>query len=173
MSTSTLIIILRLIHIFAGVFWAGAAFMMVSYVEPSVRASGTIGQQFMRQLGLKSTYSIAMAATATLSALSGLLLYDLIFNLSFDILSTTRGLVIIIGALAGLAAWITGFAVQFRSISKMKKLNEEIEAGDGPPSPEQLATMQALGQKVSLGGRITVVLLVIALIGMSTAEYLT
>ncbi len=173
MSTSTLIIIFRIIHIFAGVFWAGSAFMMVSYVEPSVRASGTIGQQFMRQFGLKSTYSVAMVVTATLTAISGLLLYDLVFDLSGGILSTTRGLVITIGALAGIAAWITGFAIQSRSISKMKKLNNEIEEGDGPPSPEQMATMQALGQRISLGGRITAVLLVIALIGMSTAEYLT
>jgi uncharacterized membrane protein len=173
MSTATLIIILRVIHIFAGVFWAGSAFMMVSYVEPSVLASGTIGQQFMRQLGMKSTYSVAMAVTATLTAISGLFLYDLVFDLSGGILSTSRGLVITIGALAGLAAWITGFAIQFRTISKMKKITIEIEASEGPPSPDQMATMQALGERVSLGGRITAVLLVIALIGMSTAEYLT
>ena len=129
MSTSTLIIILRLIHIFAGVFWAGSAFLMVSYVEPSVQAVGSSGQQFMRQLGLKSTYGVAMAVAATSTAISGLLLYDLVFDLSGGILSTTRGLVITIGALAGLAAWVTGFAVQNRTMSKMKKLSNEIEAG--------------------------------------------
>ena len=38
-----LIVVLRLLHIFAGVFWAGAVFMLTRFVMPAVAASGPEG----------------------------------------------------------------------------------------------------------------------------------
>ena len=44
------LVALRLIHIVAGSFWVGAALMLAVFVEPTVRAVGPAGGQFMQKL---------------------------------------------------------------------------------------------------------------------------
>ena len=44
---SIYLILLRLIQIGAGVFWAGAAVMTAAFVEPAVRGSAPEGGKFM------------------------------------------------------------------------------------------------------------------------------
>ena len=167
----TLMIVLRLIHIFGGVFWVGASFLVVGYVAPSVQAAGDAGRAFMSQFAVKSSFSIAMAVAGTLTMLSGLLMYWEIFGFRVDALESGQAVALTIGGLAGIVALIVGFAFQFRSIGIMKGIAKEIGASGGPPSPEQQALMAHQGERVALGGRITVVFMTIALIGMATAQY--
>ena len=54
----------------------------------------------------------------------------------------------------------------------MKAINREVESSGGPPSPDQMAELGRQGERVALGGRIGIILMTIALIGMSTAEHL-
>ena len=75
-----LLILLRLIHVFAGVFWAGTAFAMSSQITPAVKASGEAGVKFMQQLGIKSNFSPVMGMAATLTFLSGLIMYIIFYN---------------------------------------------------------------------------------------------
>ncbi len=163
-------VILRLIHIVSGIFWAGAAFFMVSFISPSVEVLGPDGQKFIRQLGLKSGMSNAMAATATLTAISGIIMYIILTDLDNAIMSATYFTIIGIGSVAGIAGWIVGYAMQSRSTVKMKSIVADIEAAGGPPSPEQMTEMQALGHRVGQGGRITAVLLTIAVVCMAAAQ---
>jgi hypothetical protein len=166
----TWMVILRLIHIIAGIFWAGTTFFLVGYVAPSVQASGPEGQKFMQQLSFRSGMTSALLGTATLAALSGIIMYILLTDLDTAIMEGTYYVVLLIGAVAGLAGWLVGYAIQYRTISKMKGIAAEIGASGGPPSPEQLAEMQALSQRVGLGSRITAVLLMIAIVAMAGAS---
>jgi uncharacterized membrane protein len=163
-------VILRLIHIVAGIFWAGAAFFMVSFISPAVEATGPEGQKFMRQLGIKSGMGTALAATATLTAVSGIIMYIILTDLDRAIMEGAYFTIIFIGSIAGIAGWITGFTMQNRSTSKMKAIVADIEAAGGPPSPEQMAEMQALAHRVGQGGRITAVLLTVAVVCMAAAQ---
>jgi len=166
----TWILILRLIHIVSGIFWAGASFFMVSFVSPAVEATGPEGQKFMRQLGLKSGFSSAMAATGTLTAVTGIIMYVILTDLDHTVMSATYFAVIGLGSLAGLAGWIVGFVMQNRSTVRMKAIVAEIESTGGPPTPEQMAEMQALGQRVGQGARIGAVLLTVAVVCMAAAQ---
>jgi len=166
----TWILILRLIHIVSGIFWAGASFFMVSFVSPAVEATGPEGQKFMRQLGLKSGFSSAMAATGTLTAVTGIIMYVILTDLDHTVMSATYFAVIGLGSLAGLAGWIVGFVMQNRSTVRMKAIVAEIESAGGPPTPEQMAEMQALGQRVGQGARIGAVLLTVAVVCMAAAQ---
>ena len=69
------LILLRLIHIGSGVFWAGTAIMMAAFLEPTVRAAGPEGGRFTQQLTGQSRFSLFMSLSALLNALSRLLLY--------------------------------------------------------------------------------------------------
>jgi uncharacterized membrane protein len=166
----TWVLILRLIHILSGVFWAGTSFFMVSFVSPAVEATGPEGQKFMRQLAMKSTFATVMAATATATALSGIILYIILTELDQAIMSNRYFEILGLGAVAGLAGWVVGFVMQNRAISRMKAVAAEIEAAGGPPTPEQMAEMQAMAERVALGGRIGAVLLTIAVVCMAAAQ---
>ena len=41
-----------------------------------------------------------------------------------------------------------------------------------PPTPEQLAQVKKLQERISAGGRATAILLAISIVGMSSAQYL-
>jgi uncharacterized membrane protein len=166
-----LILILRLIHIFGAVFWAGGSFMLVSFIEPTAMKTGEDGRKFMQYLGSKSKLSSSMGGAAVFTVLSGLILYYVLFNNNFaGVMSSGYGIFLSFGALFGILAWIAGFYFQGRAGSRMKALSEQMAAAGGPPTAEQLAEMQALGKQMSMGGRISATLLTLALIGMAGAE---
>jgi uncharacterized membrane protein len=163
-----LMVVLRLVHIFSAVFWAGGAFFLVSFIQPAVLATGAEGQKFMQHLGLKTRLSTSMAGAGFLTVVSGLIIYGMIFR--GNLLASAYGVFLTLGAIAGIAAWIAGYYLQGRSIARMKVLSEEMAAANKPPSPDQIAEMQEMAKRLTLGGRITATLLTIALIGMAGAD---
>ena len=166
-----IMISMRIIHIFAGVFWAGTSFFMLSFVTPSVIASGAEGQKFMQQLAFRTRFTTAMMGVAILSVLSGLVMYWEIFEFRLAALSTGYGLMLTLGGIAGFIGFLTGYFMQNVTTRKMKVISKSIASTGGPPSPEQQAEMKSLSETVSRGSQITSVFLALALLGMSIAQY--
>ena len=166
-----LMISMRIIHIFTGVFWAGTSFFMLSFVTPTVIATGQEGQKFMQQLAFRTRFTTAMLAVAILSVLSGLVMYWEIFEFRLAALSSGYGLMLTLGAIAGFIGFLTGYFMQNRTTHKMKLLRNTKAASGGPPSPEQQAEMKSLSGTVTKGSQITTVFLALALLGMSVAQY--
>lgn len=166
-----LMIALRIIHIFSGVFWAGTSFFMISFVTPSVIATGQEGQKFMQQLAFRTRFAAAMLGVSVLTILSGLVMYWEIFGFKLSALRTGYGLTLTLGALSALIAFVVGYYMQNLGIKRMKAISTSIAASGGPPSPEQQAEMKSLSDSVARGGQITSVFLAFALLGMSIAQY--
>lgn len=166
-----LMIAMRLIHIFSGVFWMGASILMVSFVTPSVVATGAEGQKFIQHLAFRTRFAGTMLTVAILTFLSGLTMYWQLSGFRISFLSSGYGLLLTLGGLAGAIALIPGYFMQNRSIQRMKALSAAIGASGGPPTAEQQAEMQSLSQTLTRGGQITTFILVLALIGMSVAQY--
>ena len=114
-----LMISMRIIHIFTGVFWAGTSFFMLSFVTPTVIATGQEGQKFMQQLAFRTRFTTAMLAVAILSVLSGLVMYWEIFEFRLAALSSGYGLMLTLGAIAGFIGFLTGYFMQNRTTHKM------------------------------------------------------
>jgi hypothetical protein len=144
---------------------------MLSFITPTVIATGAEGQKFMQQLAFRTRFTTAMLGVAILSVLSGLVMYWEIFEFRLSALSSGYGLMLTLGAIAGFIAFLTGYFLQYRVTHKMKLLSSSIAASGGPPSPEQQAEMKSLSETVSRGGQITAVFLALALLGMSIAQY--
>ena len=172
---TTYLLVLRIIHILGGAFWAGAAFMLAGYVAPAVREAGQAGTQFMQGLLGKTRFLSVIAVASGLNVLSGLLLYWRLsgnrINLEWITTSGT-GMAFTIGGLAGLAALVIGMAVQNRGSRKILAIGRAIQASGGPPTPEQAAEIQSIQESVGRAGVWTSILLVIALLGMASARYL-
>ena len=63
-------LILRLLHILTGVFWAGTIFFMVSYLEPSARAAGPDAAKVMGNIQKRGLMTV-LPIMALLTILSG------------------------------------------------------------------------------------------------------
>lgn len=164
---------LRLIHIFAGVFWVGGSFFMVWVFTPSVEAAGDEGRRFQQRFMRDSRFTPAMAAAAVLTTLSGLFLYWRVSaGFTPQWLMTKAGIALTIGGLAGLAAMLHGGAVLGRLSTRLAQIGKAIASAGGPPQPEQLQEIQTLQGKLQRGSVISVILMCVALAGMALAQSL-
>src|SRR4030067_283354 len=157
------LILLRLIHIFSGVFWAGTTFFMVSTLIPSVKEAGPDAGRFVGRMAGSNRMLCFVGMSNTLTFLSGILMYAYLTNgFHLDWLSSGRGLILTIGAVAGLVAWLVGSLAMAPTGRRIAGMIESMQAAGGPPSPEQMATMQALREKQAQYGTWLAILLAIA-----------
>ena len=168
----TLIVLLRIIHILAGVFWAGAAFVLAGFLEPNARALGPEGSKFMQRLSGPMRMTTIILISAVLNVLAGAWLYW-IFSRGFQVtwITSGHGLSLTIGAVAAIVTFILALLVTRPTLLRMGALGREMQSAGGPPEPEQMAAMQAPQRRLATAGRVGAVLLVVAVIGMSVARY--
>jgi len=164
-------VVLRIVHILSGVFWAGAAFMMAGYVEPTVRELGPEGGKFMQGL-IKRNFSTALAIAGFLTAASGISMYWILSNgFRSRWVTTGTGISLLIGGLAGILALISGLTYQGMASNRMRALMKQIQSSGNPPNSDQSVEIQALRERLRKGGIISVVLFTITLLGMAAAQY--
>ena len=164
-------IILRIIHIFAGVFWLGTSFFNIGFLQPAVRATGGEGQKVMQHLTQHTRMTAAIYTAATLNVLSGLVMYGIRSGFRLSFVASGYGLFLTIGGIAGLSAWIVVMVVVRRIFSRMQAIGQAIQAQGGPPTSEQAGEMQALGARLAKVGQYGVALMAVALFGMAVAQY--
>ena len=168
----SLMVVMRLVHIFSGVFWVGVTLFMVSFLEPTIEATGEAGKKFMQHLSTRTRFSSAMAVVAVLTVVSGFIMYWRLSGFRLGWVSSGYGLFLTIGSIAGIIAFFSGFLIQSRSINQLKVVGAQIQASGGPPSAEQIDEMSVLSERISKGGVISAILMSIALVGMSLAQYI-
>ncbi len=167
------IIVLRIIHILSAVFWAGTAFFFAGFLEPTTQATAPESGRVMTHLAAKTRFSQTLAWAAILVVLSGGLLYWRVSGgLNANWLTSGTGIGLTIGAIAGLIAAGIGLSVSYPTIKRMAALGTKIAGAGGPPSPNQMQTIAGYQEKLRSAGQALAVLLVIAVLGMATAQYL-
>lgn len=165
-------LILRIIHIFGGVFWVGATAINLIFLVPAVRNSGAEGMKFMQTLMGHHRFPVAIGTSAWLTILAGILLYwrDSA-GLQLSWIASPVGMGFTVGALAGLAGFLLGGFVVGPTARKFGGLMAQLQAQGAPPTAEQQAEIEKLGARMNTLGRLELVVLVIALLGMATARY--
>jgi uncharacterized membrane protein len=168
----TVMIFLRLVHILGGIFWAGGAIITAGFILPTVRAIGPEGSRFMQRFAGPSRFAFFMSLAAPLTTLAGLVLYWKDSGFRIEWIVTRAGLGYTVGGLAGIAALVLGLAVMSPTTTRVEALGKEMQAGGRPPTPAQLAQMQALQEGLRASGIWGAILLIIAVVAMSVARYL-
>ncbi len=167
----TLYTVLRVVHIFAGVFWTGTALMMAGFISPTARTVGPDSAKFMQQLARQNRLPQVIEAAAILNILAGAWLYWLISGgFQMEWITSRGGLALTFGATLAVIAYILGYFFQKPAAKRMGETGREIQAAGGPPSPEQMAEMQAQQKKLAQGGLYSAILLSLAVIGMALAR---
>jgi len=166
---NSLLVILRLVHIFAGVFWAGTTFLFYFVLGPAINATGDVGKKFVAYLLTKAHFTAIVASAAGLAVLAGASLYWIDSRgLTSLWMTSGAGLGFGIGGFAGLIAFIFGILFG-RNNEALLKIGSQIQ---GPPTPEQLAAIQAVQQRQKVVGPILVISMILAVAFMSAARYL-
>lgn len=110
-ATSAYMLVFRIVHILAGVAWAGSVFLFVIYVQPSAAAIGPAGAPFMTELLAKRKLTSRLIELGSITVVGGLFLYWRDWQLyeSFgDWIGTSFGVIITVGALAAIAGLAIG-----------------------------------------------------------------
>jgi hypothetical protein len=165
------LIVLRFVHIVAAFAWVGIGVTTTFFIAPAAAAAGESGLRFMKSLFTRTSLPMIFPAASGLTTLAGLLLY-LVGNATSHF-STTGNIVLGIGAVAGLLATIHGGAVTGRSTRAMvESLTQHVPDGNQPISAEGLAALRERGQDLGSHTRVSLALMLIALVGMASARYL-
>ena len=166
------VVILRLIHIFSGIFWVGTNFFSLFFLTPSVIAAGPAGGAVMGRLA-SSRFPVVIGTAAVLTIVAGsLLFWKDSSGLQTDFLFSPVGITISIGALSGILAAVVSLGFQLPITLRMAAISKEIQASGNPPTPAHMQELQALQKRMPVVSRWGVVLMVIAVIGMATAREL-
>jgi hypothetical protein len=167
-------LVLRVLHIAAGVFWAGGAIVFAGFVEPNATALGPAGIPFMQRLAASSGYSKWMGVAAAINTLAGVwLLWLRSAGLSPVWFSTGFGLSLTLGAITGIGGALVGFLVQAPTSARLARISQAVAKTGGPPTQAQLAQITASQRRLQFGGRLTALLLALTVIFMAAARYVT
>jgi hypothetical protein len=168
-----IIILLRIVHILSALVWYGGTFTMAAFVLPTARRVGPASGRFLQSLAGESRLPIVLTLAGWFTVIAGLCLYPFASG-GFDRewMRSANGMTLGIGAVFGVFAVLHGSMGQRPTADKLAALSREVEAGGGPPTPDQLARLTALREKLARGGIIGVSMMTVAAIAMSIARYL-
>jgi hypothetical protein len=165
-------VILRIVHILAGIFWVGAALVTSLFVQPTARDLGPAAAPFMSYLTGKKRLNDAVLAAAGLTVLAGLLLYWRVTDgLDRDIIGTAYGVSLTVGAMCAIIALGVGGSIVRPSINRAIEIGRTAAERSGP-TPEKAAVIGALQARARMAGLISVALIVVAAAAMASARYL-
>lgn len=167
-----LMLVLRIIHILAGVLWVGAAIVYFAFIEPTIKSIGPAGQQFIQHFIGRQRYPLFMNTASALTIIAGALLYlSDSGGLKMSWIKTGPGLGFTIGSAVAIVVYFIGFLMLRPRAERLGALGREIAMAGGGPSPQQASELHKLDQELSKIERVDVVLLTIALLTMATARY--
>jgi uncharacterized membrane protein len=174
LAAGVYMIVFRIVHILAGIAWAGSVFLFVLFVQPSVAAIAPAGAPFMRELLAKRRMVDGILTLASTTILGGAFLYwhDWQQTGSFgDWVGSTYGAWLTVGAVAALGAFAIGVRVTRPNVHRMLAHGAQIADGGGPPTPEQAEEMQATQARLKVAARVSLGLVGVAAFTMATARY--
>lgn len=165
-------ITLRLIHIFAGVFWAGTVFFLLRFLMPALAESGAGGQAVMQQLATKQKLGVVVPAAGLLTVLSGLGMYARNVAASSGVWAHSRqGITLGAGGLAAIIALIIGATMIGPSLGKIVNVQLAAQAAGRALTADEEATVARLRMRSARGTRIAAGLLVITVATMAVGRY--
>ncbi len=162
-------ILLRIIHIFAGIFWVGALWMVLFFVLPAAQTLGNDASKFMNQMLVVQRYPFYASIAAGLTLLAGWTLF--FYRYGIVGLQTGAGITFGIGGILGLVGGVLGGVLVGATAGKISVLGGEMAKAGKPPSAEQLTEMAALQARLRMGTLVTAVIVSLAVLCMAVARY--
>jgi hypothetical protein len=166
------LLVLRIIHITCGVFWAGTALLMVFYIFPAVGRSGPDGGKIMQAITGTNKFPQVLTLVATLTLLSGyLLLWQLSAGFTPAWFTSKYGMALSTGGFTATIAFLQVMFINLPTIKRTQAIGQMVASKGGTPSEEQRTELMKLRNRVFLSTRWIAAWLLIAVITMAGARY--
>jgi len=167
-------IFFRILHIGAGVFWVGAAFLFFFFIEPSTHVlAPDPRQRFLGEIMGRRRVPIVIFLSSLVTVLAGLVLYVRgSSGFRVEWITSPVGIGFTLGALAAFASFFIGALVILPTIRNLGMLGAQIATEGRPPSADEAATLGGLERRLQLAGRWDLVGLTLAVLFMAIARYL-
>jgi uncharacterized membrane protein len=164
-------IVLRVIHIGAGIVWVGSSLFLHFFVEPTMHALGPQGGPFMTHMMEKRRAPVVISGAGAVTIVAGIWLYWRGTS-GFDpgLVTSSVGLGFLIGGIAAILAFVLGVGVVRPLVVRMGSLGETMASGQ--PTQQQVQEMGAIQGRLRRISAINLVFLAIAVIAMASARYL-
>jgi uncharacterized membrane protein len=160
--------ILRTTHLTTGVLWVGAAAFIGFYLMPAIREQGPSGAAVMAGV-VRRNFPIVINVIGLLNVVSGLRMYMLSY--SGEWLKTGTGILLTVGAVCGLGAFVVGTTLQRPLATKLGQLAAAIREAGTPPSAAQQGELETLGRRLAAAARHNGALLVFTALCMAASRY--
>jgi uncharacterized membrane protein len=168
----TYLLVLRILHIASGVFWAGAALFMAFYIAPAVLKAGPDGGKITQAIMSTNKLPTVMTLTSLITIVSGILLmWELSFGFTGSWFSTKYGTTLTIGSVTALLGFLQGFIINRPGAARMQSIGKGIAQRGGPPTPEEQNELLKIRTRIFLSTRWIAYLLIITIITMGMARY--
>src|SRR5918999_737865 len=133
MDERTLTIVLRLVHILAGVFWVGAIFVMAGFLMPTARSVGPEAGRFMQHLMLRRRLPIFLGVAMLLTVISGFTMYVRVTAATHGAwASTPPGIGYGVGGLAAILGAILGGVISGPAARRLGAIAQQAAQSGGP-----------------------------------------
>ena len=163
------LLVLRILHIGAGVFWVGSVLVLAFMINPALQATGETGQKFVDYLIKNRRFGTESSGAGAMAGIAGILLYwrdSQGFTSAW--MQSSAGIGFGIGAVLGVIAFIFGVLTD-RKLKATTQLREPLESA---PSDEQMSQLQLLGKQQTTYLNICAVTLTLSLWVMAVSRYL-
>ena len=173
-ATSTFMLVFRILHITAGVAWAGSVFLFVVLIQPSAAAIGPASGPFMMELLGKRKLVAWLLSLAGTTVVAGLFLYWRLWHDYGDLgdfVSSRWGLSLTIGAVAAIVAFLIGLFGTRPNAARLLDLASRAAASEGGPPPEIAQEIPKVQARLKSLARVALALIAVAVVAMATARY--
>ncbi len=175
LAAGVYVIVFRIVHIMAGIAWAGSVFLFAVFIQPSVAAIAPTGAPFMAELLGNRRFIDRLIALGATTVIGGLFLYwhDWHEFGSWGTWIGSRfGATMTIGAVLAMVALGIGIFATRPNVIRLLSLGRQAADAGAPPPPEMAAEIGRIQTRLKILGRIGLGLIALAALAMSIARYL-
>ncbi len=166
-----LLLLMRVLHIALGVFWAGSLIFNAVFLVPAMRDAGPDAAKVMAGL-MRRRFLDILPIAAALTILSGVWLYwhDSV-GFQADYMRSSGGMTIGVGAAAAIVAFILGVSVMRTAMLRAASIVQALPNSPPQEREARMAEAQALRVRAAKIGRIVAALLTVTVFAMAIARY--
>jgi len=167
------LLILRLVHIFGGIFWVGSLAFTSFFLIPAMGSSPAVAGQVMAGLQKRRLFTF-LPIVALLTITSGIRLLSIASaSSSGAYFSTSTGRIYAASAVAATVAFLTSLLISRPGFVRVGRLGASLATTTDQGTRQRItAEMQRLSRRVTIANAIVVALLLLAAAGMATARYM-
>jgi uncharacterized membrane protein len=166
------LVVLRIIHIYGAVVWAGTSLFVAFFLLPAMGAAGPAGAPVMGALVKRKLFTI-IPIVAVITMLAGLRMLWLVSGgFSAQYFASRSGRTYATGAVFALATFVLFMAVNHPAIGRMMQLGQQMAIAPEAERPRLAAEMNAVRARAGLASKVAAVLITITVIAMAVGRYL-